>query len=310
MSHHGDSILLGSNASKLLMRWGVGIEMYEQTASKGESWLFKDKDGERIWEENLGELYGAPILQGRRAAFLGSLGVEARLLGAQIRLNSEVVKYWDAEDEPAVVLRGGEVVRGETYTHRDAGHSASLDWRDRKPIDEVQASLRNWDPVLQRVIGYFPSSLHWEILDQPPEEEWICFIGDSVHGMMPTSFQGGSQAVEDGATVAMCLALSGGGAHDVELALERFQRMRRARVKEAQALGRKQQDVWHRFTTTLPRPPPASLRPLSFDLYDHDAEAFAISHFARYARQVDPTFQGATLEVAANEAQLETVTRN
>ncbi|GEM11814.1 monooxygenase [Rhodotorula toruloides] len=270
MSHHGDSILLGSNASKLLMRWGVGIEMYEQTASKGESWLFKDKDGERIWEENLGELsarYGAPILQGRRAAFLGSLGVEARLLGAQIRLNSEVVKYWDAEDEPAVVLRGGEVVRGEviiaadgvhsiarrllaphdrpdvqrkpsgyaihrsaisaeavaqdplvlhlldgqirtwlrpdshvciypmddcrsltfvtsTYTHRDAGHSASLDWRDRKPIDEVQASLRNWDPVLQRVIGYFPSSLHWEILDQPPEEEWICFIGDSVHGMM------------------------------------------------------------------------------------------------------------------------------
>lgn len=57
--------------------------------------------------------YCAPILQGRRAAFLGSLGVEARLLGVQIRLNSEVVKYWDAEDKPAVVLRSGEVVPGD-----------------------------------------------------------------------------------------------------------------------------------------------------------------------------------------------------
>ncbi|BGP04019.1 hypothetical protein NBRC10513v2_007760 [Rhodotorula toruloides] len=401
ISPHGDSILFGSNASKLLMRWGVGKEMYGQAASKGGWWLFKDKEGERIWHENVGEFsakYGAPILQGRRAAFLGSLGVEGRLLGVQIRLDSEVVKYWDAEDDPAVVLRGGEVVRGDviiaadgvhsvarqllaprdrpakqrkpsgysihrsaisaeavaqdplvshlldgqirtwlgpdshvclypmdngrslafTFTHRDAGHSASLDWRDRKPIDEVLSSLHNWDPVLQQAIGYFPTSLHWEILDEPPEEEWIseggkiCFVGDSVHGMMPTSFQGGSQAVEDGATIALCLALAGGDADGVGLALETFQRMRRARVEEAQALGRKQQDAWHRYTTTSPRPPPNSLRPISFDLYDHDAEASAISHFARYARQVDPSFhsQRAWLERAAKKAGLRVVTKN
>ncbi|BGO96176.1 hypothetical protein NBRC10512_006671 [Rhodotorula toruloides] len=401
ISPHGDSILFGSNASKMLMRWGVGKEMYAQAASKGGWWLFKDKEGERIWEENVCEFapkYCAPILQGRRAAFLGSLGVEARLLGVQIRLNSEVVKYWDAEDKPAVVLRSGEVVPGDvviaadgvhsvarkllaprdrlekqrkpsgysihrsaisaeavaqdplvshlldgqirtwlgpdshvclypmdnsrslafTFTQRDAGHSASLDWRDRKPIDEVLASLHDWDPVLRRAVGYFPSSLHWAILDEPPEEEWIseggkiCFVGDSVHGMMPTSFQGGSQAVEDGATIALCLALAGGDADGVGLALETFQRMRRARVEGAQALGRKQQDAWHRYTTTSPRPPPASLRPLSFDLYDHDAEVFAISHFVRYSRQIDSTFhcQRTWLEVAAKKAGLRVVTKN
>ncbi|BGP35914.1 hypothetical protein JCM10296v2_007766 [Rhodotorula toruloides] len=401
ISPHGDSILFGSNASKLLMRWGIGKEMYAQAASKGGWWLFKDKEGERIWEENVSDFaakYGAPILQGRRAAFLGSLGVEARLLGVQVRLNSEVTKYWDAEDEPAVVLRGGEVMRGDviiaadgihsvaqqllaprdrpakqrkpsgysihrsaisaesvaqdplvshlldgqirtwlgpdthvclypmdsgrsltfTFTHRDAGHVASLDWRDRKPIDGVLASLHDWDPILQRAVGYFPSSLHWEILDEPPQEEWIseggkiCFVGDSVHGMMPTSFQGGSQAVEDGATIALCLALTGGDADGVGLALETFQRMRRARVEEAQALGRMQQNAWHQYTTTTPRPHPASLRPLSFHLYDHDAEAFAISHFARYARQTDPTFVGQRtwLEAAAKKVGLRVVTKN
>lgn len=57
--------------------------------------------------------------------------------------------------------------------------------------------------------------------------------------LQPTSFQGGSQAVEDGATIALCLALAGGDADGVGLALETFQRMRRARVEGAQALGRK-----------------------------------------------------------------------
>lgn len=56
ISPHGDSILFGSNASKMLMRWGVGKEMYAQAASKGGWWLFKDKEGERIWEENVCEL--------------------------------------------------------------------------------------------------------------------------------------------------------------------------------------------------------------------------------------------------------------
>lgn len=59
------------------------------------------------------DMYGAPVLQGRRSTFLGSLGTEARLLGISIRLASEVVEYWDSRDEPAVVLRGGEVLRAD-----------------------------------------------------------------------------------------------------------------------------------------------------------------------------------------------------
>lgn len=57
--------------------------------------------------------FGAPLLQGSRPHFLGSLGVEARLLGVSIRLDTEVVGYWDSADEQAVITRSGEVIRGD-----------------------------------------------------------------------------------------------------------------------------------------------------------------------------------------------------
>ncbi|GAA5823213.1 hypothetical protein JCM3770_004325 [Rhodotorula araucariae] len=384
LSPHGDSIIFGSNASKLLHRWGVGKEMFARAASKGGRWLFKDQAGKDVWQENTDELpaqYGAPILQGRRASFLGSLGIEARMLGVNIRLNSEVVQYCDAEDEPAVVLQSGEVVKGDvilvadglhsqarrllaphdrqaspnplsgysihravtpteaiatdpvcsylldgnirtwlgpdahictypmdngrflafTFTHPDNTAAASLDWRDKKPIAEVLMQLSDaWDPSLRKTMAHFASSLHWKIVDETPEEEWIsaggkiCFIGDSVHAMMPTAFQGGSQAVEDAATVALCLAMAGSNPRGVRVALETHQALRRPRVQQAHTLGRKQQSLWHSFATSSPTSPgltdPSALRPLSFSLYGHDAEHFALSNFAASARASHPDF--------------------
>lgn len=55
LSPHGDSILFGSNASKLLHRWGVGKDMYKRGASHGK-WIFKSQQGEDIWVEDVDEL--------------------------------------------------------------------------------------------------------------------------------------------------------------------------------------------------------------------------------------------------------------
>lgn len=49
--------------------------------------------------------------------------------------------------------------------------------------------------------------------------------------------QGGSQGIEDGATVALCLALSGGTASDVPRALKAFTKLRWARTAAAQQAG-------------------------------------------------------------------------
>ena len=52
--------------------------------------------------------YGAPLLQGKRVDFLGSLGDTARLLGVDIHYNSEVTGYVDS-DRPAAYLANGEI---------------------------------------------------------------------------------------------------------------------------------------------------------------------------------------------------------
>ncbi|GAA5988456.1 hypothetical protein JCM10908_003575 [Rhodotorula pacifica] len=398
ISPHGDSILFGANASRIFYRWGVGPDMYRKSGNRGRWWVFKDDQGTVVEEVPIGDMverHGAPILQGRRSTFLGILGTEARMLGVNVRLASEVVKYWDSKDEPAVILRGGETLRadviiaadgvhsparwlltpharkaadklpsgysihrsaitaerlkqdkrcshlldgtirtwlgpdahvctypldngnglGFTYTHRDSGSFASLDWRDKKPIAGMLKELRKWDPVLLAALSHFPNSLEWTILDEKPEEEWIsgggriCFVGDSVHPMMPTAFQGGSQAIEDGAAIALCLALAGGRPEGVPLALETYEALRRPRVREAQALGKMQQDLWNQYLPSKsprsrrpsrasvdllatadhagPRP---SLRPLCFDLYDYDVEEYIIEHFETFARAIDLDF--------------------
>ncbi|GAA5945902.1 hypothetical protein JCM1841_004541 [Sporobolomyces salmonicolor] len=382
LSPHGDSIIFGSNASVLLHRWGVGEEMAARS-SMGGWWLLKDQAGTPLLDEEIGvfsKTFGAPLLQGRRAQFLGSLGTEARLLGVNIKLEAEVTSYWDSDDQPAVVLRTGEVIRGDviivadgiqsvsrrllasqgrpaaparpsgysihraaipsaalqadprcsylldgnirtwlgpdahaaiypmdsghqvafTFTHADPADVASTDWRAKHKIDDILSHFEGWDPTLQAALGHFSSCLNWKIFDETPAADWIsaggkiCFTGDSLHALSPTSFQGGSQAVEDGATVALCLALAGGDTRGVPLALETYEALRRPRVHEAQGIGRTQRDLWHAYTSlaaSSPSKPPAMLRPLTFRLYGFDAERYALRHFEACARAIERGFE-------------------
>lgn len=66
----------------------------------------------------------------------------------------------------------------------------------------------------------------------------IILIGDAVHPLPPSSFQGGSQSIEDGAALAICLALSGGSRNDVPRALRAFEQLRKPRVAEALETGK------------------------------------------------------------------------
>lgn len=55
----GDSILLGSNATRLFYKWGIGREMY-QKSSRAKTWIFHDKAGTEVHREDLDELYAHP----------------------------------------------------------------------------------------------------------------------------------------------------------------------------------------------------------------------------------------------------------
>lgn len=154
------------------------------------------------------------------------------------------IRTWISNDSHAMIypLDNGKQL-AFALTRRDGTNTASINWRDRKPITEVLDLLQGWDPALIRAISYFKSTLNWAIFNEPPADEWvsargrIAFVGDAIHAMHPTSFQGGSQAIEDGATLAICLALAGGTAEGVPLGLEVYEAMRRPRTVEVQQMG-------------------------------------------------------------------------
>ena len=68
--------------------------------------------------------YGAQHCQGKRSQFIGVLGTEALLLGVKFRYDSEVTGFTDSQT-PAVILRGGEIVRGDAVVVCDGSRSVS-----------------------------------------------------------------------------------------------------------------------------------------------------------------------------------------
>ncbi|GAA5858378.1 hypothetical protein JCM1840_001172 [Sporobolomyces johnsonii] len=183
-----------------------------------------------------------------------------------------------------------------TFVSPDTYASASTDWRDRRSVAEVTDKLRReeWDPTVIEAVQMFGTCLNWRVVEDPPAESWvtkggkIVLIGDAVHPLSPMSFQGGSQAIEDGAALALCLALAGGKNSDVPRALRTFEVMRKPRVKNAQAAGIQQRLLWHSFYTTRA---PASLDLLISENYDFDAERNTLASFERTCQQhVDRDF--------------------
>lgn len=107
----------------------------------------------------------------------------------------------------------------------------------------------------------------------------IALIGDAAHTFLPTSIQGASQAMEDGATIAVCLTKSG-KAH-VPQAVAAFEALRYERVKAAQKTGENTRDTWHKADWNTVKKNPESMR-LKRDswLLNFDAEQYAEDNYA------------------------------
>lgn len=63
--------------------------------------------------------FGAPLLQGSRATYLGILGTEARLQGAEIRYGTEIVQYCDSAKSPSIVTAEGEHIFSDVIIAAD-----------------------------------------------------------------------------------------------------------------------------------------------------------------------------------------------
>ena len=104
--------------------------------------------------------------------------------------------------------------------------------------------------------------------------------GCSVHTYLPTSFQGATASVEDGATLGLCLALAGGRASGVPLALRAFEALRQDTVAEKADVGFAQREAWNRYHDSRD---PVDLTLLCERFFDDDAELRALLEFESIA---------------------------
>lgn len=114
-------------------------------------------------------------------------------------------------------------------------------------------------------------------------------MGDAAHPFLPTSTQGASQAVEDGATLALCLAKA--GKHQIPLALRTYFALRYEHVRAAQQVGITQRDKWHNLHDKTTKKMVKSLDTSkgvldSYSLWDHDAEKVVEDEWDSVSEQV------------------------
>ena len=121
------------------------------------------------------------------------------------------------------------------------------DWTDRATIARALASFDGWHPQIGRIIAAADTCFIWALLDREPLPHWsvgrTTLLGDACHPMYPFMGQGAAQAIEDGATLAACLAAA--GADDPVETLRRYEELRRPRVTRLQEMSRANKTRFH-----------------------------------------------------------------
>ncbi|CAK7217495.1 hypothetical protein SCUCBS95973_003174 [Sporothrix curviconia] len=175
-------------------------------------------------------------------------------LAGKFKTSEDHIRLFLAPDMHGFIntMGGGEQINA-VLTHKDTGDIDEA-WTKEANKDEIMALLDGWDPAFRRVWELFPSCLDWKLVYRPCLDKWVAdsgrvaLIGDACHPFLPSSVQGASQAIEDGATIAKCLAKIGGnGANrdDIPIALHTFFALRHDYVAAAQRTGIEQRDSWH-----------------------------------------------------------------
>jgi 2-polyprenyl-6-methoxyphenol hydroxylase-like FAD-dependent oxidoreductase len=120
------------------------------------------------------------------------------------------------------------------------------DWTDRATIERALAAFEGWHPQVRRIIAAAETCFIWALFDREPLPRWsvghATLLGDACHPMYPFMGQGAAQAIEDGATLAACLA---GGAADPAEALRHYERLRLPRVTRLQEMSRANKTRFH-----------------------------------------------------------------
>lgn len=158
----------------------------------------------------------------------------------------------------------------------------------------ILRTLEGYDPAVHELIKVTPPNriYDWKLVVYDTLPTWVspqgrvALAGDAAHSFLPTSIQGGSQAIEDGVTIAVCLQLA--GKEKIPLAMRAYEKIRYDRVKAAQATGVSTRDRWHKadFANTVRSNPESVRLPRHEFLLNFDAEKEAYLRFEEVAKEL------------------------
>ncbi|MBM3608049.1 MAG: salicylate 1-monooxygenase, partial [Alphaproteobacteria bacterium] len=105
-------------------------------------------------------------------------------------------------------IRAGKVLNIFAGFVNDAWTEES--WTVPTSQDEMQQVFDGWSPILRELLAQSEAGYKWGLHDRDPMDSWtqgrITLLGDAAHPMMPTLAQGGCMAIEDGWSIARCIA--------------------------------------------------------------------------------------------------------
>jgi salicylate hydroxylase len=118
-------------------------------------------------------------------------------------------------------------------------------WTDRGDVKDLRAAFVDWDPNLRAIIETIEETFIWGLFDRAPLASWsmgrVTLLGDACHPMLPFMAQGAAQALEDGVSLAACLAKIS----DVPAALRHYEKMRLPRTSRMQGMSAANKTRFH-----------------------------------------------------------------
>jgi salicylate hydroxylase len=141
-------------------------------------------------------------------------------------------------------VSGGQLVNFVAVIEQDTWTRES--WTDRGELADALAAFADWHPQVRSILRAVDETYIWALFDRAPLERWsagrVTLLGDACHAMLPFMAQGAAQAIEDGATLAACLADAGAVVAD---SLRRYERLRIPRTSRLQALSTTNKTRFH-----------------------------------------------------------------
>lgn len=195
-----------------------------------------------LWSDLRSRLFNSsskPIFSGRSAARAvlpagaAPAGFKTGDVGVWLAPKAHVVHY---------PVRGGrELALVVVYEST----KPNADWNAEVPADQVREAVHVFAPALQDLIAMVPEWRQWGLYDLPDRQKFVegrvALLGDAAHPILPFLAQGGVMALEDGVTLAQCIARYG----DVTRAFAAYQSARSKRVARVQKASRRNGQIYH-----------------------------------------------------------------